>query len=267
MINFSGKRFTRYKYADSLLVGYFLQFVVFLDQNLEIHLVPGNSYGETPTEEEISRLVGDLAHEITRIGNAAQAAHPQLSEETMQELMFVMSAWGDEVLIKSYRSALIREQHGGLERRLFGTDNAGEQFFHKAEHLVDRRRRDDVCLAAVFLTAAALGFEGRYIGGGAPEKLQRIVRDLRMLALDHADAGGYAGQAISPGGAQAYQSTSVWSRGLRIRLAVFLASGVLVVGGLGVLWSISIQPLVKLVDGLSDMQDAVQRKRSVDSND
>ncbi len=263
MNNLSGRPFSRYKYADGLLVGYFLKFVVFLDQKLETRQVAGEGYGETAWEDEIGTLIGEVAHEITSVGHAAQEEHPQLSEQTLQELMFVMSAWGDEVLIKSYRNGLIPEQHGGLERRLFGTDNAGEQFFNKAEHLVDRRRRDDVCLAAVFLTATTLGFEGRYMGDGATESLQRIVRDLRTLALDVADAG----LAVSPGGAAAHPSTSTWGRGLGMRLALLLASGALLVGGLGALWSTSIQPLTTLVDGLSEMQDAAQRKQAVDFND
>lgn len=263
MINYSARELGSYKYANRALVGYFLQFVDFLDRKLETRLMLEDRSREVLWEDEISPLVGDLAQEITAIGNAAREQHPELSEQAMQNLMFVMSAWGDEVLIKSYRNAMIPEQHGGLERRLFGTTNAGEQFFNKAKHLIDRGGREDVCLAAVFLTALTLGFEGRYIGGGVSDDLQRIVRDLRMLALDRADVE----QTIVPGRTPTRTLPSVWNRSLRTGLAVFLASGVLAIGTLAVVWTIATQPLVTFLDELPDIQDAAQRKQLVVHHD
>jgi type VI secretion system protein ImpK len=88
------------------------------------------------------------------------ASGPML--EYYRQAQYVMVAAADEVFVELPWSGAAYWRANLLETEQFGTRSAGEALFARIEALLERADPRDVELAAVHLTALALGFRGRY---------------------------------------------------------------------------------------------------------
>jgi type VI protein secretion system component VasF len=132
----------------------------------------------------ITEQVAQLIVEITRTGQIISREQPELADTTVRDFQYLLAAWADEAMIKMLgQERLPMAQHGSVERGLFGTLHAGDEFFHKITHMLERRNMDDICLAAAYWLALMQGFEGRYIGGAGASELLRYARAIQAISL------------------------------------------------------------------------------------
>jgi type VI secretion system protein ImpK len=82
--------------------------------------------------------------------------------EYYRQAQYVMLAVADEVFVRLPWSGAAHWGANLLETEIFGTRSAGQTIFDRIEGLLERADPKDVELAAVYLTAIALGFRGRY---------------------------------------------------------------------------------------------------------
>jgi len=82
--------------------------------------------------------------------------------EYFRQAQYVMIAAADEVFVELPWSGAPYWKANLLETELYGTRSAGEALFARIDALLERADPRDVELAAVYLTALALGFRGRY---------------------------------------------------------------------------------------------------------
>ena len=82
--------------------------------------------------------------------------------EYYRQAQYVMVAAADEVFVQLPWSGAAHWRANLLETELFGTRCAGEAVFDRIERLLERAEPKDLELGAVYLTALALGFRGRY---------------------------------------------------------------------------------------------------------
>jgi type VI secretion system protein ImpK len=111
------------------------------------------------------------------------APRGSLIERHLEECRYVLAIFADEVLVNTpwYGQQAWRENL--LEDALFDTHNAGDRFFEEVERLLRERDPARAEVAAVYLMALALGFQGRYRGLGAEALLQDLQRQLFSFAF------------------------------------------------------------------------------------
>ena len=132
-----------------------------------------------------SEQVEQLSAEITHAGQIISQRQPELADASVRDFQFLLAAWADEAMIKMLsQDRLPTVQHGSIERSIFGTVHAGDEFFHKITRMLERRNMDDVGLAAAYWLALMQGFEGRYIGGSGAMELHRYASALQAIALN-----------------------------------------------------------------------------------
>ena len=131
----------------------------------------------------LSDQVAQLIAEIDRASQTISQRQPELADTAVRDFQFLLAAWADESMIKMLgQERLPMTQHGSIERGMFGTVNAGDEFFNKITRMLERRNMDDICLAAAYWLALMQGFEGRYIGGAGATELRRYARALQAIA-------------------------------------------------------------------------------------
>jgi type VI secretion system protein ImpK len=84
--------------------------------------------------------------------------------EYYRQAQYAMVAAVDEVFVRLPWSGSSYWASNLLETDRFGTRRAGEAMFDRIEQLIARRHPAERDLAAVYLTALALGFQGKYAG-------------------------------------------------------------------------------------------------------
>ncbi len=99
------------------------------------------------------------------------------------EAQYVMAAFADDVFIHLNWEGKRAWTSNLLETALFRTHLAGEKFFEKLDQLLRDRDPADRSLAAVYLTALALGFRGRYHGLNDHGKIRRYRKELFSFAF------------------------------------------------------------------------------------
>jgi type VI secretion system protein ImpK len=131
--------------------------------------------GAAPDARAVSgRLLALLERQALEAGRHGGHAGAGL----YRDAQYVMAAVGDEVFLHLDWHG--RDPWAGslLESRLFGSQVAGERVFARVDHLL--RDRDPVQrdLAAVYLMALSLGFQGRYRGSPGAHRLEEYRREL-----------------------------------------------------------------------------------------
>lgn len=121
-----------------------------------------------------------------------------------KDAQYVMAVLADEIFIvldwpgrESWKSDL-------LETRLFGSYNAGDQFFQRLDGLLAQGERAQPELALVYLMALGLGFKGRYRGLAQASKLEEYRRRLYEYVYRKRPDLTDPGRVLSP---QAYRHT------------------------------------------------------------
>lgn len=126
---------------------------------------------EASPETEIAPLLGRPQAIWNRLAllldqqlmEASRMAGP-LGAEFHREAVYVMAALTDEMFLHLDWEGVNFWLGHLFEARFFRTHLAGEQFFHRIEQLLLRDDEPAAELAAVYLSALALGFRGRYRG-------------------------------------------------------------------------------------------------------
>jgi len=95
-----------------------------------------------------------------------------------RQAQYVMIAAADEVFVRLPWSGAAHWGANLLETEHFGTRCAGEAVFDRVDKLLERSDPKDVELAAVYLTALALGFRGRYGDGDDRGSIDRYKQQL-----------------------------------------------------------------------------------------
>lgn len=107
---------------------------------------------------------------------------------------YAMAALADEILLldPDLPPWIGRDAWLGvlLERRLYGTNDAGQRFFVLADQVLAASDRSSLRLdlASVFLLALQLGFRGRHRGAGGAAMLAEYRRRLHLVARSSARA-------------------------------------------------------------------------------
>lgn len=110
----------------------------------------------------------DLAIKIEQQSAVAQRGGAgNFSASTYREALYAMAAVADETFVyldwegrDLWREKLLESYH-------FGSHIAGDEIFTKIDSLLETREQASVDLAAVYLAALSLGFQGKYRGGDA----------------------------------------------------------------------------------------------------
>ncbi len=124
---------------------------------------------------------GALRRKIRELGETATRRGGTKEGERFQEAAYVMAALVDEIFLTLPWVGKEAWLEGLLEAELFQTHTAGEQLFVRAEGLLTRGEDGDRDLAAVYLMALTLGFQGRYRGAADTQPLTDL-KD-RLLAF------------------------------------------------------------------------------------
>jgi type VI protein secretion system component VasF len=176
------------QFRQSGLAVQFQHFCKFLDGHINALTTapkPVDTTVDSPLADfAITEQVAQLIAEITRTGQIISREQPELADTAVRDFQYLLAAWADEAMIKMLgQGRLTMAQHGSVERGIFGTTHAGDEFFHKITHMLERRNMDDICLAAAYWLALMQGFEGRYIGGAGASELRRSARAIQAISL------------------------------------------------------------------------------------
>ena len=161
--------------------------------------------GEGDARPDAPRLLSArLAAVLERQALEAVRAGGEAAAALHREAMYVMAAVGDETFLHLDWWGSAGWASHLLEARLFGTQVAGERVFLRIEELLrdrDAARRD---LAAVYLMALSLGFQGRYRSSGDLARVESDRRELFAFVFRRHPSVARGERRLFP---QAYQNT------------------------------------------------------------
>ena len=125
------------------------------------------------------RLLAVLQEQETELARWAKGPALRL----LREARSVMAAVADEVFVRlPWRGASLWIWNL-LETDLFGSRSAGQQVFDRIDRLLAGANPNSRELAAVYLTALALGFEGEYAGRSSSGAIDHYKRQLRHFVF------------------------------------------------------------------------------------
>jgi len=142
--------------------------------------------------------VAELAAQLDdAIAAARRAAHDAgYCEADVDEALFAVTAWADEVLLASPWEGAAHWQRHLLQRRYFNVANAGVVFFER----LDRLTPEQLPVREVYTLCLGMGFGGRYAYDRNQKVLMNIKRaNLASLLQGSAGAPGGAGKLLFPG--------------------------------------------------------------------
>lgn len=259
------------EFLQSGLAGHFRNFCQFLDTR--IRTMAGTD--GLPDEEgappslgipNFDGLIVLLVVEIKRIGKAVNTQQPELSDIALHEFQFLLAAWADESLIKIGQDRLPLTQRGNVERSMFGTVHAGDEFFRAVERMVSRRNADDIAMAGAYWLALMVGFEGRYIGSGGGRELRRYADSLRSMALrvpappDSPENVTYRSGSLEK---DSPRTTAGWPPRPRTAVALTLTFLVIVVLSLEMHWERNTEKLAQVLKAMSDLHQSSAEHRNI----
>ena len=143
----------------------------------------------------------------------ANLGHPLLLER-YREAQYVMASLADEVFLGLSGPGAMAWKHQLLETELFGTRNAGDNFYQRIEHLLEAGNPETRELAAIYLSALALGFRGRYLRRDDNGRIASYRKRLGEFVLGRAVASGTSGRPFLP---ECYESTVDAGPGRKLR--------------------------------------------------
>jgi type VI secretion system protein ImpK len=129
--------------------------------------------GERPSVSALrSQLIGLL--EAFAQSREAQGA----PSEDLDDARFALVAWIDEVILTSGWRNAPEWERDPLQAQLFGTRNAGLEFYKRMERL----RKPNAAALEVFFYCLTLGFQGEYVGreGDRAELMRTTLNRLRL---------------------------------------------------------------------------------------
>lgn len=132
-----------------------------------------------PSVEEIRQRLLARVEQQTRLEGAPRGS---LQERQLEQCRYVLTSFADELLVNTPWYGREAWREGLLEDVLFGTHHAGERIFTDIQRLLQDRDPTQADMAAVYLLALALGFQGRYRDQGEELHLREVQRQLFVLA-------------------------------------------------------------------------------------
>jgi type VI protein secretion system component VasF len=179
------EKYDQLQFRQSELVDQFFRFCQVFDDRIDAIASQPNQANADLDNTFLTENLTRLTDEIVQAGQLIRQRLPELADAAVRDFQFLLAAWADEALIKTLgQDRIPMEQQGSMERAIFGTVHAGDEFFNKIVRMLERRNMDDVCLSAAYWLALIQGFEGRYIGGSGNHELRRYVRALQAIALE-----------------------------------------------------------------------------------
>jgi type VI secretion system protein ImpK len=139
------------------------------DAGAEAGTLEGTAVGAV--SQRLLELLERQAREAGRRGGEPGAAF-------YREAQYVMAALADEVFLNMEWAGKEAWESNLLEARLFDSHMAGELFFRRLDVLLKDRDAVYRDVAAVYLMALCLGFEGKYRGTRQREELEDYRRQL-----------------------------------------------------------------------------------------
>jgi type VI secretion system protein ImpK len=128
--------------------------------------------------EEISRRYGSLWEHARKRG-----ANGNFPPKDWEEAGFAVCAWMDETILCSNWTEKLRWQRDPLQRSLFGTINAGEEFYTRLAGIPEDKRQ----VRETYIYCLALGFKGRYFRPKDEEERRAVqAHHFQLLGLDPA---------------------------------------------------------------------------------
>jgi type VI secretion system protein ImpK len=119
--------------------------------------------GEIPSLDSMVHTIWqNLALSLDQMLTTTDKRSSEVSIFNFREAVYIMAALADEIFLNLDWEGRDLWQEKLLESYLFQTHVAGEQFFTKLDSLLDARDPGSVELAAVYLMAISLGFQGKY---------------------------------------------------------------------------------------------------------
>jgi type VI secretion system protein ImpK len=150
------------------------------------------------------QLSARLATLLERQAVEAMRTGGEVAAALHREAQYVMCAVADETLLH-----LDWWGRGGwaahlLEQRLFGTSVAGERIFTRIDELLRDREATRRDLAAVYLMALSLDFQGRYRGTAGVTRVEAYRRELFAFVFRRHPSLSRGERRLFP---QAYENT------------------------------------------------------------
>lgn len=162
-----------------------------------------------------------------------------------REAQYVMAVLADEMFLRMDWAGRAQWNRDLLETRLFGSYNAGDEFFRRLDRLLKDGERAQAELAAVYLLALAFGFKGRYRGSTHAARLadyrRRLYRDIY-----HRDPGLLAETTDLCPDAYAHTAAEAEPRLLPAPTRWFWVLGAVIVAYIALghwLWDNTVEPL------------------------
>ena len=124
-----------------------------------------------------------MSESIQAICDAMALRNRELSPEVLGNFAYAMTAWADEAMILRFSERLPRPLVVSVERRLFGTMDAGDEVFLRIERAIERRSSADVLMFPVYLLLLSMGFRGRFAESMDTETLTHLHSELAELAI------------------------------------------------------------------------------------
>ena len=139
--------------------------------------------------DTLAREIDAQTMEISRIGSPADRA-------AVDELRYLKAAIADELLLTHDWPGRSRHTEFLVETRLFGSSLAGDEIFDRIDALLADAAGQPSQMAALYLFAISVGFEGRHRGAQADAALQPLRDALfrKIYRREPALAPGLANQ-------------------------------------------------------------------------
>lgn len=100
-----------------------------------------------------------------------------------EEAQYLMVAMADEVFLRLSWSGRAEWSQRPLEEHIFSTHDAGERIFNRLDDIFDNRATASTELLTVYLTALALGFQGKFAALGQKNEPESYRK--RLAAYVH----------------------------------------------------------------------------------
>jgi type VI secretion system protein ImpK len=184
----------------------------------------------TGTLPDAQLLYNRLCWFIDTMAQRARAAN--VSSEDLGDLVYAVVALADEVAL-SFPQTHSVWMSTPLQLRYFNENLAGENFFHRLNHLKQNPARYGVL--RIYYLCLVLGFQGRYRMRGAEMELQQIIDTLQ---LDLARQKFLEEEQLSPHGNRPAGETSRVRRNLPVVWFSLAAVGLAFLVNLALHWSL-----------------------------
>lgn len=161
--------------------GQFYAEVVLLKRAVTSSILPASlkSVGELTPDVIRQRLVDIFHNQSTSIGK--NFADHEL--RILEEAQYLMVAMADEVFLQLSWAGRQEWAQKPLEAHVFRTHDAGERFFNRLDDIFEHRATASTELLTVYLTALALGFQGKF--AALNKKSECEVYRKRLAAYIH----------------------------------------------------------------------------------